>query len=148
MGQCFTIYQKHKLEKTDDSWPPFNLNGLEDWAKIVNVYDGDTFRATVFIDNRIRKYTFRSLGYDSPEMKPLKTLPNRDSHKERAIKARDYLRSLILDKVVFLRCSKNDKYGRVLANVYLDKKDTKSINQLMIENNHGVPYDGGKKTLI
>ena len=104
---------KHKLEKTDDSCPPFNLNGLEDWAKIVNVYDGDTFRATIFIENRIRKYTFRSLGYDSPEMKPLKSLPNRDSHKERAIEARDYLRSLILDKVVFLRCSKNDKLSLI-----------------------------------
>jgi len=148
MGQCFTIYKKHTLKKTDDSLPHFNLDGIQDWAKVVNVYDGDTFRAALYVENRIRKYTFRSLGYDSPEMKPLKTLPNRESHKERAIEARDYLRSLILDKIVFLRCSKNDKYGRVLVDFYLHKNDKKSINMMMIENNHGVPYDGGKKTLI
>lgn len=141
-----TSYKKRRLLQTDDKVPAFNLNGVSDWAKVVDVYDGDTFRATIFVDNKIKKFTFRSLGYDSPEMKPLMTLPNRNVHKEKAIDARDFLREKILNKVVYLKCFKNDKYGRTLAMIYLSPRDDKSINDLMIETNNGVYYDGGKKT--
>ena len=32
-------------------------------------------------------YKFRTYGYDSPEMKPLKTKPNRDEEKKKQLKS-------------------------------------------------------------
>ena len=59
----------------------FSFEGYECLAKIVDVYDGDTY--TCFKHNReIIKYKFRTYGYDSPEMKPLKSKPNREQEKK------------------------------------------------------------------
>ena len=38
-----------------------------------------------------------------------------------------------------------DKYGRLLGTLFLNEKDTKSVNQIMIDNGHGYKYDGGTK---
>ena len=55
---------------------------------------------------------------------------------------RDALRELIMGKVVELRNVANEKYGRILADVYLDSV---SINDWLVEQNFAVPYTGGKK---
>jgi endonuclease YncB( thermonuclease family) len=128
--------------KTTDKFPPFSLNGIKALAKVVNVYDGDTFKACMEHDGIMRKYTFRTLRYDAAEIKPLKSIPNREQHIALAIKGRDLLRSLILGEIVMIHCEKFDKYGRVLANVYI-KND--NVNQLMIDSGLVQLYQGGKR---
>ena len=84
-------------------------------------------------------------GYDSPEIRPSRKLENRDEIKKKAKESRDYLKSKILGKLIFLHCLDFDKYGRVLANIYSEEFGEKSVNDHMVEMNYGYPYFGGTK---
>jgi endonuclease YncB( thermonuclease family) len=85
-------------------------------------------------------------GYDSPELKPPLTMINRKSEIKKAIEAKQYLSSLILNKIVTIYTTKRDKYGRILATVYINKGcSIININQMMVEEKYGKPYYGGHK---
>jgi endonuclease YncB( thermonuclease family) len=113
----------------------------------VNIYDGDTLSIVFVYNGKPVKYKCRALGYDSPEMKPLLTNPNRENEKTLAHAAKDRFIELLTkhpEKSIFIKCYDFDKYGRLLVEIwnYVDKD---SINCIMINEGHGKPYDGGKK---
>ena len=133
------------LNEFDKKTPTFSLKDTFKMCKIVDVYDGDTVRG-VFENNGVyNKWTIRMYGYDSPEIRPSRKLENRDEIKRKAKESRDYLKSKILGKTIFLHCLDFDKYGRVLANIYSEEMGNKSINDHMVEMNYGYPYFGGTK---
>ena len=133
------------LDAFDKKTPTFTLKDTFKICKIVDVYDGDTIRG-VFENNGVyNKWTIRMYGYDSPEIRPSRKLPNRDEIKAKARESRDYLREKVLNKTVFLHCLDFDKYGRVLANVYIDELGETSVNDHMVEMNYGYTYFGGTK---
>jgi len=138
MGLC-----KSKIEKLDDSIELFSLNNKIFDAKIVKVYDGDTCFAVFILNDEPVKFKIRMLGYDSPEMKPLLSNINRNEEIKKAIKARDELSKLVLNKCVKLKCGNWDKYGRLLGTIYTEKN--MCVNEYMLQNNFGYKYDGGKK---
>ena len=135
------------LRKSTDDIPLFNCNNFKGYAKVVNVYDGDTFRACIVGpgDNKVRKFTFRPIGYDAPEMKPLKSTPNREVYLQHAKLAKDLLIEYLTEDLVWLECSKNDKYGRVLCYMYNKMNDEVSINEKMLQSGLVLPYDGKTK---
>ena len=134
-----------KLGEFDKKTPKFTLKNAFKICKIVDVYDGDTVRG-VFENNGVyNKWTIRMFGYDSPEIRPSRKIENRDEIKRKAKESRDYLKSIILGKTIFLHCLDFDKYGRVLGNIYSEEFGQKSINDHMIEMNYGYPYFGGTK---
>ena len=142
---CKETANLETLESFDKKTPKFTLKDTFKMCKIVDVYDGDTVRG-VFENNGVyNKWTIRMYGYDSPEMRPSKKLENRDEIKMKAKESRDYLKSKILNKTVFLHCLDFDKYGRVLANIYSEEFGENSINDHMVEMNYGYPYFGGTK---
>jgi endonuclease YncB( thermonuclease family) len=57
-------------------------------------------------------------GYDSPEIKPAKTDPQREEKKARAIEAREYLKGIVLGNVFLAEKTGKDKYGRLLVKIY------------------------------
>ena len=130
---------------TLDNCPAFSLNGLIVHAKVVDVYDGDSIKCA-FKWNRLEYtvFTIRMNGYDSPEMRPSRRLPAevREQIKAKAAAARDYLAGLILNKIVVLHCHDFDKYGRVLATVFLNGIN---VNKKMVYMDHGYNYRGGTK---
>ena len=65
-----------------------------------------------------------------------------EEEKQVAKNVRDILCDKILHCVVFLKNVQTDKYGRILADVYLDDLH---INKWLIDNKFAVEYDGGKK---
>ena len=68
--------------------------------------------------------------------------------KKSKVKERtDYLSKLVMNEaqLVYIKCGEFDKYGRLLGTLFLNEKDTKSVNQIMIDNGHGYKYDGGTK---
>lgn len=87
-------------------------------AKVISVYDGDTVDAIFPLNDNEYKWKIRLYGINTPEIKT-KDL----TIKEKGIAARNYLSELILDKQVLLDCKGLDKYGRVLAIIYLDELD-------------------------
>jgi endonuclease YncB( thermonuclease family) len=125
----------------------FSFEGLIVNAKIVDVYDGDTFRAAFYYKDQIIQSSCRCLGYDSPEMKVSMTNPDRENLKQFACKARDRFKDLVNSSttgLVKLKFSKNDMYGRPLTEIYIGDK---YINKIMIDEGYGKPYDGGHKNV-
>ncbi len=117
-------------------------------AKICDVYDGDTFSAIFYNENIPIKYRFRCLGYDAPEMKPLKSIAQREIIIEKAKQAKNKFIELVQkhpSKLVLLECDKFDKYGRILATVF-NGVDEQSVNSIMIEQGYAKNYDGGTKS--
>jgi endonuclease YncB( thermonuclease family) len=111
-------------------------------VKVTDVYDGDTCSIILKYAGTFAKYKLRMFGYDSPERRPRLDVVNRDEIIKNALIARDALKKRILHKVVAVYFYKEDKYGRLLGNIYIDKEN---INKWMIDNNYGYPYFGGKK---
>jgi endonuclease YncB( thermonuclease family) len=110
------------------------------FGKVIKVYDGDTFTIISKLphtEGPIYRFSVRMKGIDSPEIKG-KTL----NEKELARKSRDALSNLILGKIVILKNVTTEKYGRILADVYIGDV---CINDWMIINHFAVKYDGGTK---
>ena len=128
--------------KDHSSIPVWSLEGKFMKCKPVFVYDGDTIHVLVVMNNKASKWKVRMLGYDSPEMKPLKINKNRENEIKAAREAKEALSDLILNKIVDIKFDKFDKYGRPLATIYLNGLN---INNWMIENNYGYAYSGGTK---
>ena len=135
-------FQRRKLNNLQDA-PLFTLSGVKTNAKIVHVYDGDTVHGVILLNNKPKKFKIRMLGYDSPEMKPPLKQENREEEKRAAIEAKNAISNLILNKVVGIHFFEFDKYGRPLAEIYVDRV---KVNDWMMENGHGYPYDGKTKS--
>ena len=108
--------------------------------KILNVYDGDTFRVDIDCDNDVvcKNIAIRINGIDTPEL--------RDKNKEvrkRAIEARNFLEMFLRNsKTVELRNINRGKYFRLVADVYADGTN---IGNLMIKKGYAVSYYGETK---
>ena len=115
-------------------------------CKLVRVVDGDTADAMidlgfdVWVKSRIRFY-----GVDAWE--------SRTRNKEEKVKglaAKAYVKDLLenSDEGKFSIISHGTgKYGRVLGELFV-KGETKSLNDLLIENGHAYEYEGGKKKVF
>jgi endonuclease YncB( thermonuclease family) len=109
-------------------------------GQVLKVYDGDsiTIAAHLPIENSpLFRFSVRLNGIDTPEIKA-----KNEDEKAAAKDARDALSNLILHKEVILKNVGTEKYGRILADVYLDNL---CINEWLIKENYAVKYDGGTK---
>jgi endonuclease YncB( thermonuclease family) len=123
------------------------------YGKVVKVYDGDTITVATPLDYTrapIYHFSVRLRGIDSPEIRG-----SSPEEKAAATKSRDALAAKILNQMVFLQNIDTEKYGRVLADVYLEKSgsgpskghgaEKQSISEWMLENHYAVTYNGGTK---
>lgn len=153
MGSCHS--HSETLENSSFSnLKKFTFDGLTTKAKIVDVYDGDTVTIVFFYNGNPVKYAFRIIGYDAPEIKPKRMTPNRELHCEAAICVRNFLKERILGKVVWIKFSHEEKYGRLMGDIYLMRSDNEKyfsdannvcISRLMINLGFGKEYNGGHK---
>jgi endonuclease YncB( thermonuclease family) len=134
---------RNKLRECNNEIQIFSLDGKYKLCKVVDVYDGDTIKVVFDLKGTFYKWNVRMLGYNSPEMRVSINNPARNLIKASAIESRDYLKGLIQneDQLVYIKCGKFDKYGRLLGTIYLNKGDITSVNQLMIDNNKGYVYN-------
>ena len=125
--------------------------------KVVDVYDGDTITAIANVPSSesslFAKFRFRLLGIDAPEM--------RGADKGRGRSARNRLAQLLLrseapileegrlndlfnsgtSHFAWAECSpKHEKYGRVLARIFLDENCTQCVNDILVHENHAHPF--------
>jgi endonuclease YncB( thermonuclease family) len=155
------------LEDATKDVPEFSLCGLTLQGKVVECYDADTCKIVLPLQNSFYKFTCRLNGIDTPEMKPRKDKPNRENEMVWAKKAHgELLRLICLDnncfdnldikkeevinmlqnnkRLITVKCLEFDKYGRLLVELFGDDKN-KSFNNILVEKNFAVNYDGGKK---
>ena len=109
-------------------------------AKILSVYDGDTFDAEIDLGFGVKVYQrLRAYGVNTPEL--------RGDEKQEGLRVRNIVRGLILEKQVTLKTlkDKKGKFGRYLAVVYVGEMN---LNSYLIKNNLAKEnYYGSKITL-
>lgn len=120
----------------------FSFNNMKKKAKIISVYDADTVDAILCVRDRPYRFKIRLNGIDTPEIRPVKTIENRDLHVECGIKCREYLKSKILNKIVEVHCSEFDKYGRILGEIFVDDSN---ISEHLISKKYAKKYEGKTK---
>lgn len=111
-------------------------------GRVIKVYDGDTITIASklpFNDSPLYRLSVRLNGIDTPEIKG-----KNDDEKTAAKNARDALTTLILNKYVTLKNIQSEKYGRILAEVYIDEL---CLNEWMIKERYALKYDGGTKVV-
>ena len=136
-----------KLLKCDNNICKFSLEGEYKLCKVVDVYDGDTCKVVFDLNGNLYKWNIRMEGYDTPEMRISRKDPDRKEKKQKAIDAKMFLKNLIMgdNQLVYIKCGEFDKYGRLLGKIYINEKDTISVNEQMVSNNYGYVYHGGTK---
>lgn len=140
----------------------FTYRGYRCKAKVVDIYDGDTLTLVFRHRGHLEQHSCRMVGYDSPEMKPPKSDPNREREIAAAKRARAALQGMVSDGLVRVECGDFDKYGRILVTLYVRDPQAGGcpgfgicgrpaeieVNRWMVEEGHGIPYDGGTKRKI
>ena len=118
------------LRNCDKKTKKFTLEGLIKLCKVVSVYDGDTCKVVFDHNGVINRWNVRMNGYDTPEMRPSKKLPNRDEIKKSS--SFDYLKSSVCneDQLVYIKLN---LINRLLGDIYINKDDEESVNNLMIK---------------
>ena len=107
---------------------------------VIKVYDGDTITIAAklpYDESPLYRFPVRLLGIDSPEMKSKNQKERAEAHV-----SQEALSNLILHKRVTLKNMGTEKYGRILADVYLDDLH---LNIWMLEQKLAIAYDGGTK---
>lgn len=135
---------------TWDTTPAFTLQGLKTQARVLDVYDGDTMTLAIPWKDGCYKFQVRLFGVDTAEI--------RGSTRERALEARSRVLSLVTNGtvpdslarkalrarlsedpfLVDIECGDFDKYGRVLARVFV--RGGRSLSDTLIEEGLAVEY--------
>ena len=89
------------------------LSSFAGQFKVVGVYDGDTIK---IIENE-KEITIRLVGIDAPEISRKKHLPGQPF----CLKAKEYLSTLVLNKVVNIKFYGKDESGKSLGEIFAEK---------------------------
>jgi len=113
-------------------------------VEITKVVDGDTVDVDVDLGFGMvyKKQRVRLMGIDTPESRT-RDLEEKFYGKE----SKKYLESMLKDMKIELVSHDKGKFGRILGELFIEGDYEKSINQLLIDNFHAVPYYGDSKDL-
>ena len=127
--------KKSELINLTHSTQLFSFEKEIHMVKVTKCYDGDTIHCIFKHDGKYSGHIIRMYGYNSCE------ITSRDPIlKQKAINAKNRITGLILNKIVYLYRKHYDKYGRIVGEIKLKQSDTETINELMLEESHGVPF--------
>lgn len=138
----------------------FSFAGQSFYTRIVDLYDGDSYRIVVHVNGSLSYVMTRLLGIDTAEISSKNAV-----EKGRAVAARDYALSWALKDpaafatkkqikealaktpaIVFVKCLEQDKFGRILVEVFRTRDDAEpSLNQQLIDAGHAIQYGGERK---
>lgn len=159
------INSNKDLENCSSKTPYFSLNGIKCLAKVITVKDGDTLVLATKISNSFYKFNVRLANIDTCEIKSknqkIKQLGLTAKYrvidlfcKTKNVKINFNLDSMtkkeiqdIFEKncfIAWIECYEFDKYGRVLADVYV-KKDDESISNILLKEKLAYKYTGATK---
>jgi endonuclease YncB( thermonuclease family) len=161
MGCCLSVYHNKKLQQSSlSTCSYFSFQDKTVNSKIVDVYDGDTCTASIWLNDNIYLFKIRLSHIDTPELKDkndrLRSIrarntllqfvtqnKNTDVHKEYT---KQEIRSFCeLSKcIVQIKCGPFDKYGRLLGEIFHSSSSV-SINQQFRDLGYANPYEGKTK---
>ncbi len=154
-----------------DIVPYYTFEGLEMWARIPSHYDGDSTNVIFLVNGIPYKFKARLNGIDCAEKRSANPLEYQ--HAQKAIEYFDtFILSApnswaperfappktaqessigllgvkgIETRLVYIKCGKWDKYGRLLIEIYSDQEKTRCLNKELVEQGLAYEYSGGKK---
>ena len=134
MGSCFSAEPLPAWKDCKPFVPPVDM------GRVIKVYDGDTITVASklpYSSSPMYRFQVRLRGIDAPELK------SKNAAERVAAKAsQQALQDLLLTRTVKLVDATTEKYGRILADVYLGSL---CASTFMLQHKLAVPYDGGKK---
>lgn len=151
-----------QFKNHDFSTPYFKLNGLNTYGRLVDIHDGDTCKIVLPVMGSYYKFNIRLNGIDTCEISS-----HHQENKNKALQARNKICSLIQEKwgqidysletqkeikeylksitcIVYVKCYDFDKYGRLLADIYIDDNQ-KSLSEILLDEKLAYSYNGGTK---
>jgi endonuclease YncB( thermonuclease family) len=136
-------YQNHLEDGFDIKWEDtaeftFPIRG----GRVIKVYDADTITIASklpYNESLLYRLPVRLNGLDTPEINGKGV---EEEEKEAAVVARNFVSNLVLNKYVRLENIVSEKYGRILADVYIGDVH---LNGLLLKERYAVKYDGGTK---
>jgi len=157
--------QNNEIDQSlEQKCPPLDLCGEVVIGYCVRIIDGDTCVMNLKTKFGTHQWKIRMDAYDSPEMKGKTTL-----EKQHARACKKVVEELILNKYCVVECKKFEKYGRLLAVIYIRgvnntttefktmscvlddanrRCDLLNITTWMVQNTTSVEYFGGHKTEV
>jgi endonuclease YncB( thermonuclease family) len=155
MDKIREMYRQH-----GSNTPYFSLKGVETYARVIDVYDGDTITLVFDVNGFFLKFKCRLIGIDTCEIhsknkenKQLaqlaknrlfnlitNTAMNEDNSKKELVK---YFDENMF--VIWIKCQEFDKYGRLLIDCYLTAESQKSFSDVLLEEKLAYPYEGDTK---
>jgi len=134
------LIQKLQNVNKDNCPNVFTMKGKSLFAKVISVYDGDTCNIVFEYCNEFVHHRFRLYGINCKEMKPLKSIENREEYIKCAKEAKKALEQKVLNQIVWIEFVEEEKYGRLMGTIYSDKFKTINFNQEMIKEGHADCY--------
>jgi endonuclease YncB( thermonuclease family) len=136
--------------------PFFSLKGINSQARVVNIIDGDTVVVILNIFNGFYKFYTRLINIDTCEIHSsnleLKEKGNTAKYRVIELITKNKYNNLskkdiikILNENVYIvniECDDFDKYGRLLANIFVDEKN---IGDILVDEKLAYRYYGDKK---
>jgi len=109
--------------------------------KLDRVIDGDTVDAYIDLGFDISVHKrIRLAGIDSPESR------TRDlEEKKKGLAAKERLKEILASDNIIMKSHGKGKYGRVLGELYVEKDQEISVNEILVREGHAKEYFGGKR---
>lgn len=122
--------------KLHSAWRPAPQENI---GRVCDVYDGDTLTLLCSMSGNLYKFHTRITGVDCPEMR------GRGAKEKEAAKAvRDIVIALCRNKICDLETHGTDKYGRMIADVWLPSGIR--LSDYLLSWGLARPYAGGTRT--
>jgi endonuclease YncB( thermonuclease family) len=153
----------HLLQSTNDL-VRFNLFGITTFAKVIEIYDGDTFDLAILIPTdqlcQTRKTSKTKSGIClitnnwSPMVMRFKCrldgLDAREKKDTKGLEAKEMFSKFIENKIIKCNLMGYDKYGRLLVQIYSDSVGIQThfvyLNEYLLQRSDlFLPYDGKTK---
>jgi endonuclease YncB( thermonuclease family) len=123
----------------------FSFDGRRFLAKVVAVHSGSAIRVVFRFGGELTQHRARMAGYDTPELRPLKTKAGREMEIGAAWAAKNALAEKLGSGFVFVDCGPFDRHGRILVTVFkrAGPGPVENVNQWMVDHAHGIPRNDG-----
>jgi len=137
------IEKNYMKDGTDITWRDtqkftFPVNG----GRVIKVYDADTITIATklpYSDSPLYRLNVRLNGIDTPELAGSNIS---DDEKDAAKMAKNFVYNLVFNRYVRLEDIQSEKYGRILATVYIGEIN---LNNLLLKERFAIKYNGGAK---